>query len=53
MHVVADASPLRYLILIGLINLLPTLFTRIIPCAVLGELCYTFTRLAIPHRHGE
>ena len=29
MHVVADASPLRYLILIGYIDLLPTLFTQI------------------------
>jgi len=39
MHVVADASPLRYLILIGHIDLLPTLFTQIIiPHAVLGEL---------------
>jgi hypothetical protein len=39
MHVVADASPLRYLILIGHIELLPTLFTQIIiPRAVLGEL---------------
>jgi predicted nucleic acid-binding protein len=39
MHVVADASPLRYLILIGHIDLLPTLFTQIIiPRAVLGEL---------------
>ena len=39
MHVVADASPLRYLILIGYIDLLPTLFTQIIiPRAVLGEL---------------
>jgi predicted nucleic acid-binding protein len=38
MHVVADASPLRYLILIGHIDLLPTLFTQIIiPRAVLGE----------------
>jgi predicted nucleic acid-binding protein len=39
MHVVADASPLRYLILIGPIDLLPALFTQIIiPRAVLGEL---------------
>ena len=39
MHVVADASPLRYLILIGHIDLLPTLFTQIIiPRAVLGDL---------------
>ena len=39
MHVVADASPLRYLILIGHIDLLPTLFTQIIIVpAVLGEL---------------
>jgi predicted nucleic acid-binding protein len=30
MHVVADASPLWYLILIGHIDLLPTLFTQII-----------------------
>jgi predicted nucleic acid-binding protein len=38
MHVVADASPLRYLILIGHIDLLPALFTQIIiPRAVLGE----------------
>jgi predicted nucleic acid-binding protein len=39
MHVVADAPPLRYLLLIGHIELLPTLFTQIIiPRAVLGEL---------------
>jgi predicted nucleic acid-binding protein len=39
MHVVADASPLRYLILIGHTDLLPTLFTQIIiPRAVMGEL---------------
>ena len=39
MHVVADASPLRYLILIGHSELLLTLFTQItIPGAVLGEL---------------
>ena len=39
MHVVADTSPLRYLILIGHIDFLPTLFTQIIiPHAVLGEL---------------
>jgi predicted nucleic acid-binding protein len=39
MRVVADASPLRYLILIGHIDLLPTLFTQIIiPRAVMGEL---------------
>jgi predicted nucleic acid-binding protein len=39
MHVVADAPPLRYLLFIGHIDLLPTLFTQIIiPPAVLGEL---------------
>jgi predicted nucleic acid-binding protein len=39
MHVVTDASPLRYLILIGHSDLLSTLFTQlIIPRAVLGEL---------------
>ena len=39
MRVVADASLLRYLILIGHIDLLPTVYTQIIiPCAVLGEL---------------
>jgi predicted nucleic acid-binding protein len=44
MHVVADASPLRYLILIGHIDLLPALFTQIIiPRAVLGELQRTQT----------
>src|SRR4029450_11574465 len=38
MHVVADASPLRYLILIGHVDLLPTLFTQIIiPRVVLNE----------------
>ena len=36
---VADASPLHYLILIGHIDLLPTLFSRIlVPPAVLNEL---------------
>jgi len=44
MRVVADASPLRYLILIGPIDLLPTLFTQIIiPHAVLCELQRTQT----------
>jgi predicted nucleic acid-binding protein len=39
MRVVADASPLRYLILIGQVDLLQTLFTSItVPRAVLGEL---------------
>jgi hypothetical protein len=39
MHVVADASPLRYCILIGHIDLLPTHFTQIIiPRTVLGDL---------------
>ena len=44
MHVVADTSPLRYLILIGHIDLLPILFTQIIiPHAMLGELQHART----------
>jgi predicted nucleic acid-binding protein len=39
MIVVSDASPLRYLILIGYIEILPQLFTRVIaPSAVMSEL---------------
>jgi len=39
MVVVADASPINYLVLIGQIEILPRLYTRIvIPSAVLGEL---------------
>jgi predicted nucleic acid-binding protein len=39
MFVVADTSPINYLVLIGQIDLLPRLYTRIlIPAAVLAEL---------------
>jgi predicted nucleic acid-binding protein len=39
MVVVADTSPINYLVLIAQINLLPRLYTRIlIPPAVLAEL---------------
>ena len=51
MRIVADVSPLRYLILIGHIDLLPTLFTQIIiPRAVLGELQRAQTPPVVRHR---
>ena len=41
MLVVSDASPLRYLVLINHIGLLPTLFGRVIvPPAVVDELTH-------------
>ena len=39
MLVIADTTPLRYLVVLGQIDLLPTLFGQvIIPLAVVGEL---------------
>jgi predicted nucleic acid-binding protein len=48
MIVVADAGPLRYLIVIGHIGVLPSLFTRVlIPAAVQAELTHQQTPAAV------
>jgi len=44
MLVVADSSPLRYLALIGHVDILPTLFAQVaIPTAVAAELSHANT----------
>ena len=48
MIVVSDTTPLNYLILIDLIDILPALFERItIPGGVISELCHSQTPLKV------
>ena len=48
MLVIADTTPLRYLVVLGQVDFLPTLFGQvIIPLAVVGELQYSKAPAAV------